>query len=237
MTATIYAALTRQAGLLREMEVVANNLSNLSTTGFRGETVIFAEHVRAAGDGPSLSMARAHGRAADLSQGTLERTGGDFDMAISGAGFFQVETPEGPRLTRAGAFTPNAAGELVNPDGHRLLDAGGAPVFVPPDARSVAIAPDGTISADGGPVARVGLWQPADPTTLVHQAGTLFSADAIDPAEDGGDIVQGALEGSNVDPVAQIARMIEVQRTYELGQTLLDREDERLRGVIQTLTR
>jgi flagellar basal-body rod protein FlgF len=222
---------------MREMEVVANNLANASTTGFRAEGVVFAEHVRAAGDGPSLSMARAHARAPDLSQGSLERTGGTFDLAIRGAGFFQVETPEGPRLTRAGAFTPDAAGELVNPDGHRLLDAGGAPIFVPPDAAGVAVAPDGTVSADGRAVGRIGLWQPEDPVTLRHEAGTLFAAAALVPAEAPGAVVQGMLEGSNVDPMGQIARMIEVQRSYELGQTLLDREDERLRGVIQTLTR
>ena len=139
-------------------------------------------------------------------------------------------------MTRAGSFTPSANGELVTPDGNRLLDQGGAPVFVPPDARVVALAQDGTFSADGAPLARIGLWQPADPNSLRHQSGTLFSADNVEPVGSG-ILLQGYLEDSNVQPVSEIARMIEVQRAYELGQTFLDNEDQRARSVLQTLGR
>ena len=159
-----------------------------------------------------------------------------FDLAIQGEGFFLIETPQGQRLTRAGSFTPSAEGELVTPDGYRLLDADGAPVFVPPDARGVAVAADGTLSAEGQPLAQVGLWQPTDPLSLRHQSGTLFSASDVEPAE-GATVLQGMLEDSNVEPVSEIARMIEVQRAYELGQKFLDAEDERVRGVISTLGR
>ena len=181
-------------------------------------------------------MAHASGRHVDLSQSTLSQTGGQFDFAIQGEGFFLIETPQGERLTRAGSFTPSAEGELVNPDGYRLLDAGGAPVFVPPDAKSIAIATDGTVSANGQPIAQVGLWRPTDPLSLRHQSGTLFSASELEPAE-GATVFQGMLEDSNVEPVSEIARMIEVQRAYELGQKFLDGEDERVRGVISTLGR
>jgi flagellar basal-body rod protein FlgF len=92
------------------------------------------------------------------------------------------------------------------------------------------------MSADGVPVAQIGLWQAADPLSLRHQAGTLFSADAVEPAE-AAVIRQGFLEDSNVRPIAEIARMIQVQRAYELGQKFLDAEDQRQRGVIQTLGR
>jgi flagellar basal-body rod protein FlgF len=144
-----------------------------------------------------------------------------------------VDTAAGPRLTRAGAFTPSEAGELVNPDGHRLLDLGGAPVFVPPDARDIGIGADGTLSADGVPVAQIGLVVPEDPTSLRHEAGTLFSAGETLPAS--GRMRQGFLEDSNVSPVPEIARMIAVQRAYELGQRFLDAEDSRIRSVVQTL--
>ena len=237
MENAIYSGLTRQSGLMREMQAVANNIANVSTTGFRREGVIFSEYVKRVGDAPSLSMARASARNIDLSQGDLARTGGAFDFAIQGEGFFLIETPQGERLSRAGHFTPNAEGDLVNPDGYRLLDAGGAPVFVPPGASQVSLALDGTLSAGGVPLARVGLWQPADPNSLRHVAGTLFSADAPEPMEDGGTILQFHLEGANVNPITEIARMIEVQRAYEMGQSLMDREDERIRGVIQTLGR
>ena len=236
MDAAGYTALTRQSGLMREMQVVANNIANLSTTGFRREGVIFAEHVARMDHGPSLSMASGSARLVDLSQAGLSRTGGTFDLAIQGEGFFLIETPTGQALTRAGSFTPSAEGELVTPDGHRLLDQGGAPVFIPPDASAVSVALDGTISTNGQPVARLGLWAPVDPTALRHQTGTTFTVDEVQPL-DGASIHQGFLEDSNVEPVSEIARMIEVQRAYEMGQRFMDAEDERMRGVIQTLGR
>jgi flagellar basal-body rod protein FlgF len=236
MDAAGYTTLTRQSGLMREMAVVANNIANASTTGFRREGVVFSEYVAAFDTDPSLSMAHASARHVDLTQATVSQTGGSFDFAIQGEGFFLVETPQGERLTRAGSFTPSAEGELVTPDGYRLLDAGGAPVFAPPDARSIALASDGTLSADGQPLTRLGLWQPTDPLALRHQSGTLFDGGALEPVE-GATILQGRLEDSNVQPVSEIARMIGVQRAYELGQKFLDAEDERVRGVIQTLGR
>lgn len=235
MDAAGYTTLSRQSGLMREMQVVANNIANISTSGFRREGTVFAEHVYRMDEGPSFSMPHATGRAVDLSQAGLSMTGGAFDFAIQGEGFFLIETPQGNRLTRAGSFTPNEAGELVTPDGNRLLDAGGAPIFVPPGS-AVSMAEDGTLSAGGTPLAQVGLWRPADPLSLRHQSGTLFEAGELEPVEDG-QVFQGFLEESNVNPVSEIARMIEVQRAYELGQKFLDAEDSRARGVIETLGR
>lgn len=232
-----YTALTRQSGLMREMQAIANNIANASTSGFRREGVIFSEYVNRLDGAPSLSMARASARNIDLTQGELSDTGGSFDFAIEGEGFFLVETPRGNRLTRMGSFTPSAEGELVNPDGYRLLDQGGAPVFVPPDAGKVSMARDGTLSANGEPLARVGLWQPQDPTGLIHEGGTLFAARGGEDPMEGGVVLQGKIEGSNVNPLAEISRMIEVQRAYELGQSFMEREDNRMRTVIQTLGR
>lgn len=236
MDAAGYTTLNRQSGLMREMAVVANNIANASTTGFRREGVVFSEFVAALDEDPSLSMAHASGRHVDLGQATVSQTGGQFDFAIQGDGFFLIETPQGERLTRAGSFIPSAEGELVTPDGYRLLDAGGAPVFIPPDAKAVALASDGTLSANGDPIAQIGLWRPADPLALTHQSGTMFAATELEPVE-GATILQGMLEDSNVEPVSEIARMIEVQRAYELGQKFLDAEDQRVRGVIQALGR
>ena len=237
MDAAGYTTLTRQAGLMREMQVVANNIANISTNGFRREGVVFAEYVADLEYGPSLSMAHATGRIVDLGQAGLSQTGGTFDFAIQGDGFFLIDTPQGQQLTRAGSFTPSAEGELMTPDGFRLLDQGGAPVFVPPDAGTVAMGSDGTLSANGVPLGKIGLWQPTDPTQLQHQSGTMFaSPSGVEPA-DGGTVMQGYLEDSNVDAVSEIARMITVQRAYELGQTFLDREDARVRDVVQTLGR
>jgi flagellar basal-body rod protein FlgF len=233
-----YAVLTRQSGLLAELQAVANNIANAETTGFRAEGVIFSEYIAAlGGDAPSLSMAAARVRETALTPGALARTGGTLDVAITGEGFFRVATPDGERLTRAGSFTQNANGDVVNAEGHALLDAGGAPLFVPPGAAQIGIAPDGTISADGVPVGQIGLFVPSDPSSLTRQSGVLFEAGSDLLPADGATVSQGFLEESNVDAVSQITRLIAVQRAYELGQGLLEREDSRIRNVIQTLSR
>lgn len=229
-----YVTLSRQSSLMREMQVVANNIANISTTGFRREGVVFSEFLTGQGQDPSLSMARGNVRYPDLSQAPVTMTNAPFDFAIQGEGFFLIETPDGEALTRAGTFTPNAAGELVNPDGFRLLDAGGAPIFVPPGAGPVAMAQDGSLSAGGQPIARVGLWLPTDPATLRHRSGTLFTSGGVEPAQDG-TLLQGYLEESNVNPIQEVARMIEVQRAYELGQSFMDMEDRRIRGAIDRM--
>lgn len=234
MENTGYITITRQSGLAREMRVVANNIANLSTTGFKQEGVVFSEFIQSVPQGRSLSMGQGNVRETVFDQGALTQTGGQFDFAIQGDGFFQIETVEGPRLTRAGSFTPSAEGELVNYDGLRVLDIGGAPIFVPPDAQ-IAVAGDGTISADGQPVGQIGLVTPADDKDLLRQGGVLFEAvNGIEPAEDAR-IMQGFVENSNVNAVGQIARMIEVQRAYEMGQKFLEREDERVRTAMKAL--
>lgn len=236
MEAGIYTTLTRQSGLMREMQVVAHNIANISTTGFRREGVVFSEYIQRMEDAPSLSMANGNARHMDLRQAGLSQTGAAFDFAIQGEGFFLIETPQGQALTRAGSFTPNAESELVNPDGHRLLDLGGAPIFVPPDAGQVALSADGTLSAKGQPLGQIGLWQPSDPLKMTHQGGTVFVSETVEPAA-GATILQGFVEESNVNPISEIARMIAVQRAYEMGQGFLEKEDERMRGVIQALGR
>ncbi len=237
MENAVYAALTRQSGLMREMQVVANNIANISTTGFRKEGVVFSEFIRSVPSSPSLSMAAARVRTTSMLQGGLRQTGAPLDLAIEGEGFFLIETPQGERLTRAGSFSTSAEGDLVTNDGFRVLDAGGAPIFIPSDAPDLSVAGDGTISAGGRPLSQVGLVKPVDPNGLVREDGVMFRSDAgFEPVE-GGRIVQGFIEASNVDPVGQVARMIEVQRAYELGQSFLDSENDRIRNALKTFLR
>lgn len=237
MAGAIYATLGRQSGLMREMSVIAQNIANASTTGYRAEALVFSEHVAASGHGaPSISMATANGRLLDLAQGGLEQTGGAWDLAIEGEGFFLVDVDGTPHLTRAGAFLPGPDGVVTTADGHALLDDGGAPLALPADAGEVRIAPDGTVSADGRPVGRVGLVAPDDPGGLNRRAGTLFAAEEWGPVADPR-IVQGFLEASNVDPVLQVARMVEVQNAYQAGQGFMDREDERARSILRLMDR
>ena len=235
MDSTGYITLTRQSGLMREMQVVANNIANSATTGFRQEGVVFSEYVSAVTGAPSLSMGQGNGRKTSFEQGALSQTGGTFDFAIEGDGYFLIETPDGQRLTRAGSFTPNGAGDLVTMEGHSVLDAGGAPVFVPPDARSISVSPDGTISADGALVGQIGLVRPTDTLGMIRENGVMFRSDSgFEPSETAR-MMQGFVEESNVDPIGQLARMIEVQRAYEMGQNFLDTEDERVRRAMDAM--
>lgn len=229
-----YATLSRQSGLLREMQVVANNIANMSTTGYRQEGLMFSEYITRVDGGPSMSMANATVRNTSMLQGAMTMTGGQLDLAIEGDGFFLVETPDGERLTRAGSFTANGEGDLVTPRGFRVLDAGGAPVFIPPNAQDLSISADGTVSTGGQPLTQVGLVMPVNPNGMVREDGVMFRTDdGVEPALEGR-ILQGFLENSNVQPVDQITRMIQVQRAYELGQSFLDAENERQIEALKT---
>ncbi len=237
MDSASYTTISRQTGLWREMNVIANNIANSATTGYRQEGLIFSEYVASSPDGRSLSMGNGNVRNTSFQQGALTQTGGTFDFAIEGDGFFLVETPVGERLTRAGSFSANAEGDLVTPDGLRVLDAGGAPLFVPPDAGPISVAADGTMSADGRLLGQIGLVQPTDPRGMTREDGVMFAAPTgYEPAETAR-VVQGFLESSNVDAVTAIARMIEVQRAYEMGQSFLDSENQRVRDALQSFTR
>ena len=225
-----YVALTRVSGLAKELQSVANNIANLSTTGYRREGVVFAEMVQALSvEGGSVAMTEARGRYTDELQGALVETGGTLDLAVEGDGYFTVMTPAGKRLTRAGAFTRNADGTIVN--------MGGGEIVIPFEARAISVSSDGTMSVDGQPAAKLGLVRVPDQTRLFREAGVLFRADTEVEFVENGRIVQGFLEQSNVSPVAELARMVEVQRAYEYGQKLMDQEDQRILKVITTLGR
>ncbi|CUH40650.1 Distal rod protein [Jannaschia seosinensis] len=237
MTDGVYPTLGRQTGLLREMDTIAQNIANANTTGYRAEGLIFSEFVVGGSRGaPSVSFAHANGHSTNLNQGGMERTGGTFDLAIEGEGFFQIEIAGEPHLTRAGAFVAGPDGGLQTPEGHTVLDEGGAPLFVPIDAEAINVAPDGTVSANGQPVARMGIVMPLDPGAMTRVAGTAFAADEVAPVEEPR-VLQGFLEASNVDPVTEIARMVRVQRAYEMGQGFMDREHERMQSMLRLMDR
>lgn len=228
-----YTTLTRQSGLMREMRVIANNIANSATTGFKQEGVIFSEYVSPIQNSESVSMALGNTRNTSLEQGALTSTGGTFDFAIEGDGYFWLETPRGERFTRAGSFTPNAEGDLVNMQGYRVLDAGGAPVFIPPDAHNLAVGSDGSVSANGRVLGQIGVVEPGEGTQLIREDGVMFRAEGDVLPATSAKVAQGFLESSNVDPIGQVARMIEVQRAYELGQSFMETENERLQNALK----
>lgn len=232
----ISAALSRQKGLQKEITTLANNIANANTTGFRAEGVVFSEYVKALDGADSLSMTRAAGRTIDLSQGAIITTNGTFDLAISGDGFFLVETPGGSRLTRAGAFALNDQSELVDLEGRRVLNEGEGAIAVPQDAGEFSVSSTGDVVADGQIVGRLGVVNP-DVNGLVREGENLYRADAGFEPSERFSIVQGAVEGSNVNSMGEFVRLIEVQRAYEGAKGFLDKEAERLKNLVQTLGR
>lgn len=230
-----YLSLSRLSGLRKEMTAIANNLANMSTTGFRREGVVFSEFIRAAPSGDvSLSMTEARVRRTDLTAGAMERTGGDLDLAIDGTAFFMVADENGAKLTRAGAFQRDQTGAVVDADGRVLLDEGGAAIVVPQDVRRIGVEPDGAVLGDGRLLARIALVTVENLGSLEREDGVRFRANG--PLEPGdATVAQGFVEGSNVSPVEEMARMIDVQRAYETGQSLMTRDDERIRAVVRTL--
>ena len=232
-----YVALTRQSGLAKELQSVANNIANLSTTGYRREGVIFAEEVQALPvEGGSVAMTEARARYTDEPAGVAARRPAATSTSRSRAtGYFTVMTPQGERLTRAGAFTRNADGVIVNMDGHPLLDEGGGEITIPFEAKASASPPTAPSRSTARPRrGSASSTSPTRPSSSARRASSSAPTPSTVPVEDGR-IVQGFLEQSNVNPVAEMARMVEVQRAYEYGQKLMDQEDERIRLVVRTL--
>ncbi|KCZ65330.1 flagellar hook-basal body complex protein [Hyphomonas atlantica] len=234
MSNAIYATLTRQDGLLREMQVIANNVANSSTTGYKSNHAIFAEHIAAVnGEGDSVSMGSLSGHSHDLSQGAMKHTGGQFDLAIHGEGFFVLETPAGERLTRAGAFQLSADGILADAFGNQVMGAGGGAIAIPEEVTRISVAPDGTISSGQEILGQIGVVTANG--QIAQEGGTMFvAAEGYEQVEEP-NVIQGALEQSNVSSILEISRLIEVQRAYEAGQSLIEKEDERINQLIKTM--
>lgn len=233
MTNPVYAALSRQTALERELATLANNIANSSTVGFRADGQIFSEYVNAIQGEPSLSQTRIAGRAFNFEQGDFIATGGRLDLAIEGEGFFVVETPQGERLTRAGAFLRNEAGVLVTPEGHAVHGEGGGAIAIPDNAEAIVIAQDGVFSENGAAFARARIVR-VDPTTLAREGSSLFltTGELVEIAPQ---VRQGFLEASNVQPVLALSRLIEVQRAFEIGQQLISSENERIGRAVDLL--
>jgi flagellar basal-body rod protein FlgF len=234
MSNAVYAALSRQTSLEREFTSVANNVANASTTGFRGEHHIFSEYVRAISGEPSLSQTRIGARQIDLGQGELVPTDGPLDVAIEGKGFFVVDTPLGERLTRAGAFLRDAQGLLVTPEGYGVQGQGGGPLIVEAGVGDISISQDGVITAGNAPIGRLRTVE-ADVTTLEREGASLFRTTAA-LQETSAIIRQGFLESSNISPVIEIARMIEIQRAFEMSAQFLSEENDRIARAIEVIS-
>jgi len=235
MDTTSYIALSRQIALQRALQVVAHNVANLGTAGFKAQTVLFETVLERAGEPGTLAFVQDVATVQDPSPGPIQPTGAPLDLAIEGPGYFVVQTPAGERYTRAGRFLRNAEGELVTPEGHPVLDEGGRPILLPANEGTPTIAADGTIGGRSGVLGRIRLVSFTAPEKLRPEGSGLLVSDEPPIPGARGSLVQGALEGSNVKGVLEITRLIEITRAFEGTQKMLDTHHELTRRTVERL--
>jgi flagellar basal-body rod protein FlgF len=249
MENTLLIGLSRQMVLQRELDVIANNIANVNTGGFKADGNVFQEHInpvarsdRFAAPDRRLSFVLDRATWHDLSRGPVQPTGNPLDVAIDGNAFFAVQTPGGERYTRNGAFQINARGELVTGEGHRVIGESGPIVFQPGD-RNIVISREGTITvreganiveSQRGKLRLVGFAQPG---RLRKDGTSLFAAPAglAPQPEPTTGVSQGFVEKSNVRAVVEMTRMIEVTRTYTTVAGVLQQQQDLRRTAIERL--
>jgi flagellar basal-body rod protein FlgF len=241
MENSLLISLSHQIASYRSMDVIANNLANVSTPAYQREEPTFNEYIAQVrpAEGQtgmqSLSFVQDAGVVRDLSEGHLNTTNAPFDMAIHGKGYFAVQTPVGERYTRNGHFGLDASGQLVTSNGDTVQGDGGA-ITITPDDGEVHIAQDGTVSGKNGQIGRIRVVDFANPRALTKEGASLYAAGGQSPASAEGFTLQsGMLETSNVEPVIEISHMIEVMRAYQATATMTQTQEDLMRQAIDKL--
>lgn len=252
MDNALLVGLSRQVALNRELEVVANNLANINTTGYKADSSIFEQFLMPAAsadtfpaDSRQISFVRDRATWHNLGQGPMQRTGAPLDVAIDGNAFLVVQTAAGPRYTRNGALQISATGTLVTSAGDPVLGVGG-PIQLQNTDSDISIGEDGSITVREGARAtsdssrgQLQIVSFADGTQLQKEGSSLFSAPAgaaPQPPQPGVRVVQGAIEQSNVNAVAEMARMIDITRTYEQIASLLQQQNTQRTSALDKLS-
>jgi flagellar basal-body rod protein FlgF len=226
MDSGYYAACTALVSRTQALDTVANNLANASTVGFRSQQNIFSSVLASAGsssDSPLNDTINRYGLLSgttiDQSQGALQKTGNNLDVAIEGKGFFEVQTANGPVYTRNGALQLSSKGQLITSAGDPVLGQGG-PITLP--RGDVSISANGTISSAGAVVGRLKVVQFKPGTQLSSVGENYYSAPPdTEVADTDSSVRQGMLESSNVNPVTAMVELITAQRTAEMMQKAL----------------
>lgn len=239
-----YIMLSRLSAQMRATAVIAHNLANADTPGFKAERPVFnpfesANRGAQAGSGDS-STAYTWDRATwrDLQNGSLQTTGNPLDLALTGDGFFAVETPRGERYSRAGRFGIASDGRIVDSNGHALLNENGQPIVVASGDSTITVTGDGTLRSENGPIGRIKVMRFASPQQLMAEGERLYAApngDGEVVARPG--IIQGALEASNVNSITEMTRMMTELREFQFASQFAEREGERQQSVIDRLLR
>ena len=226
MDSGYYAACTALVARTQALDTIANNLANASTVGFRAEHNVFSSVLAAAegtsGSGLNQAINRfgiLSGTTVDQSQGALQKTGNELDMAIEGPGYFVVQTADGPMYTRNGGFQVSSKGQMVTASGDAVMGDRGAITMLP---GPVSISADGTISSNGAVAGKLSVVDFPAGTELTSMGNTYYSAPAntATPSTDS-NVRQGMLESSNVNPIAGMVELVTAQRTAEMMQRAL----------------
>lgn len=229
MENALLIGLSRQMALGHQMDVVANNIANLETPGYKGETLKFEEYIMPLAQSQDINQPTADvSYVIDASvvrsfvAGPMKPTGNPLDIAINGNGWFAIETPDGERYTRDGHFTLNETGTLVTDNGDPVIGENGTFVFTPEET-GIAIASDGTISTSAGTKGKLKIVSFENEELMLKEGSNLFSSEAAGQTVTNPRVAQGFVEGSNVVAVTEVARMIEVTRSYISTAQALER--------------
>jgi flagellar basal-body rod protein FlgF len=236
--------LSRLVAQQRAMDVTATNLANMATPGFKAEQTLFSDWLSRqtqtdtpkGGDVVAYTQDRATYR--NQAEGALTHTSNPFDLAITGPGFFTLQTKQGPRLTRAGRFELQPDGTVGDIDGNALLNTTGQPVRLSPADTDIQVAGDGTISSQNGQLGKLGIVQPSDANRMQAEGnrllnpvdGTTTRAVALPH------VVQGALEESNVQAVQETTDMMNQLREFQFVSEFVQAESDRQKSAIDKLT-
>ncbi len=246
----LYSAVSAMVMNATRQQTLSHNIANMQTPGFKQilhtvqgfmqEQTVYSngnnarktiDYIGLLGLGSQIGADYI-----DFEQGALEQTNNPLDLALQGNGFFTVKTPDGNRYTRDGRFLRDADNTLVTVEGFQVLDDAGQPITLPDG--EVGVAAEGAITVNGEAVATLGIGIFANPDTeLQHTAGNLFSGPAASTGEEAPQVAQGYLEGSNANPSLLMTQLVEVARSYEAAQKLVQNQDELLGKAISSLGR
>jgi flagellar basal-body rod protein FlgF len=236
MDAPSSVALSGQLVREQQMDVLANNIANLSTVGFKGQSMVFAELLTNAG-GERAAYVRDAGTVRDWSQGALTRTGNSLDVALQGEGFLEVATAAGTRYTRDGRMKLDAQGQLVTLEGDPVLGQGDQPILVPQGAGTLTITQDGSISSKVGTVGQLAVVSFDQLQGLEAEQNGLYTTDEAPTQATDTLVVQGSVEESNVQPVVEMTRLMEAARAAGHAKTFQDNEADRHKSAIDRLAK
>jgi len=232
---------SRLQTLQRQLDVLANNIANAGTTGFKSRGMQFNEYLMPKartdayrGDARNISFVIDRGASLDFTDGAIERTGNATDIALRGQTLLAVKTTGGERYTRNGSLATNAKGEIVTSDGHVVLGDGG-PIIADPANGPLEITADGTVGNRSGPLGKLKIVDVTNPSLLSNVGANLYSAKSPLSVSKNPQIAVGSVEKSNVQPVMAMSRLIEVTRAYSALTTSMQRLDETKKNALERL--